>query len=231
MDDRYFDDVMKQRLEAYADTSAVDEAALIEVLDVADHLSPGVSSGGLWGIGGNWIMGMLPVLMVIGGLWWIIGLEDQAIAAEMMQEPSEILALHPPLPPAPEAVQAAVLTVDKIEVKAPVRTSGLAPIEGRQQIIPQPVSLPQPRRKLTVSQLAARPPLPAVMTDTFDRPQLPLVKLASLDGHDHFHIESVAEHGQYLVDFFGKRSSRHHRHTHKSILIRPCTASKSGCRR
>lgn len=227
MDDRNFDDVMKQRLEAFTDTSMVDEAALVEVLDVADHLSPAVSSGGFWGMGGSWFTGILSTLVVIGGLWWMTGIEDQERATEMIPVVSEITAS-----PSPEPVQKvlkAEVMLHNISFEPKNSSPALAPDKVHQRL----AAIPSPKPKtmnLTVKQVQVRRSLPAIAQVSFERPQLPMMDVQAPDPSLHFHVVSEAEKGEYLVDFFGLPRRKHH-DSNKSLLIRPCTASKSGCRR
>ena len=73
MDDQNFDNFLKSRLEAFRDRSLVDEAALTDVLAIAEQINPATNWWEQWFRGGGWMPGSLSLLIVGGVLWWTVG--------------------------------------------------------------------------------------------------------------------------------------------------------------
>lgn len=133
MRDMHFDDILKQRLEAYEDHSPVEEAMLEQVLDTAGQLDPGLSWFAQFKV--YLISGGLSAIALMGGLvYWLqsdVGIEADNAGESTSQIEWQIEAhdLDNQLESPPSSVP-------------PKNTSNTIPANGNQEEIPLDIGVP-----------------------------------------------------------------------------------------
>lgn len=167
MNDRYFDEVIRVKLEAMMDASAVDEAALEEVLDVADQLNVGgnVDSNSWWsqwssGVNGNiWWFGSISGLMIAGVCWWVLQ------------------GTEPP-PPAPLTQQTVQLVSSSLEEAPPEKEEEREEKREGEQLVSSPFipdSIPQYEESESVPTVDSLPVFQKL--EGKEKAPLPMIKL------------------------------------------------------